>query len=90
MILSDPSVYTGGSFLIEGPELDPSTGEKETLLSRPPKGSVLFFNSNVLHGVEPITTGVRTVLVFELWSRADATVFDLRPGVREICVLYLE
>jgi len=56
LMLSDPSEYEGGRFLIDRSN-EPETVELE-------KGDVLFFDSTFRHCVEPVTKGQREVIVF--------------------------
>ena len=56
LMLSDPSEYEGGKFLIDRFN-EPEAVELE-------KGDVLFFDSTFSHCVEPVLKGQREVIVF--------------------------
>lgn len=58
LILSDPSNYTGGAFLIK-PE------QNEIALPRD-QGSLILFPSFVLHKVDPVTSGYRHSIVMQI------------------------
>ena len=36
------------------------------------KGTAILFDSNLLHGVEPVTAGIRRVLISFMWDRDGA------------------
>ena len=55
--LSDPSEYEGGDLKIYMGSLN------NTSIAKKRKGSLTFFKSYLLHGVEPVTKGTRTSLV---------------------------
>ena len=56
--LSDKNDYKGGIFKF-------INLNKKFKLS---KGDILFFRSNLLHGVEPVTDGIRQVIISFLWD----------------------
>ena len=59
MLLSDPTDYEGGKLeFYAGPD-DPASPISK-------KGSVVVFDSNAWHRVEPVTKGVRRTLV--MWA----------------------
>lgn len=57
MMLSDPSEYDGGEFLLN------LSNEAGSLVLKPNKGHVLLFPSFFPHQVNPVTRGVRKTLV---------------------------
>ena len=59
LILSDPSDYEGGEFYIQSGSPDP----ERLLKMEQVKGRVLAFPSFMIHGVEPVTKGVRRSIV---------------------------
>lgn len=65
VMLSDPDDYEGGKLKIdvEG-SLNPESFADVEL----EKGDIVFFDSNFSHFVEPVTKGIRKVLVFWAWG----------------------
>ena len=59
LCLSDPSKYEGGEFYIQ----TGSPKEEKLLKMEQPKGRVLAFPSFMIHGVSPVTKGVRQSIV---------------------------
>lgn len=71
--LDEPNAYQGGDF-----HLTSSTD----LFVGPAAGSTIAIFSESMHGVTPVTSGVRRVLVVEFWQDDDAPVGYPRPDVK--------
>lgn len=74
LFISDPAQYEGGELVLEMPE-----GEHSYKLDA---GSVVLYPSTALHRVDPVTSGVRTVVVGWIQSlvadpRMREALFDL-------------
>lgn len=86
VMMSDTN-FEGGDFVIKTKTSLPghSVNNSEQLLQhrKPRRRDALLFDSNIEHGVEPITRGIRQVLVFELWAYEDVTAASLRPSPKE-------
>mmetsp|Transcript_28896 Transcript_28896/g.29230 ORF Transcript_28896/g.29230 Transcript_28896/m.29230 type:complete len:349 (-) Transcript_28896:103-1149(-) len=82
LMLSDPASFTGGEFVITKELFDETTSEREEieLVVMPEKGGGVVFDSEALHGVYPIESGERTVLIFELWPYEDSDSGHVRPS----------
>lgn len=61
VMLSDPEEYEGGRLLVDNTGSGRDDLIKEVSMK---KGDVTFFDSNYRHCVEPVTSGLREVLVF--------------------------
>ena len=75
--LSDPDDYDGGEYILYGP--DESSELQRIRLDR--HSALVFLSSEALHGVSPITSGVREMLAVELWSEDDVPYDGMRPGI---------
>lgn len=64
VMLSDPEDYEGGKLKID---IEGSWNPDHLAEMELEKGDVLFFDSNMSHCVEPLTKGIRKVLVF--WAQ---------------------
>ena len=60
VMLSSPEEYTGGDFVIFG---QGGSLVEVDRLTRLKKGTAIYFPSYIVHGVEPVTSGVRHSLV---------------------------
>ena len=62
-----------------------SEGPRTVALQRVsyPHGGGILFDSTIIHGVTPVTKGVRWVLVVELWPYLDVDHTGMRPLLTE-------
>eukprot|EP00571_Detonula_confervacea_P000642 CAMPEP_0172321906 /NCGR_PEP_ID=MMETSP1058-20130122/44609_1 /TAXON_ID=83371 /ORGANISM="Detonula confervacea, Strain CCMP 353" /LENGTH=393 /DNA_ID=CAMNT_0013037521 /DNA_START=93 /DNA_END=1274 /DNA_ORIENTATION=+ len=70
--LKDPSDYGGGDFFVHNSLFDATDIQPERL-------SAVVFLSDTIHGVRPVTSGVRESFVTELWERDDSPLTLNRP-----------
>jgi hypothetical protein len=79
--------FTGGDFVIERKHENNKGQNLATtpiiVRSSPRRGDCIMFDSNAKHGVEPVLTGHRRVLVLELWPFEDAKLGDRRPSAHQ-------
>lgn len=76
--LSDPNDYDGGEYVLYTPD---ETRELQRIkLDR--HSALVFRSSEVMHGVSPISGGVREMLAVELWNEDDVPFNALRPTIR--------
>lgn len=78
-MLSEANSFEGGEFVIKPENIPPGGPDRlvdgaalHLLHSAPSQGDAIMFDSNVEHGVQPISSGKRKVLV------SDATLFSNR------------
>jgi predicted 2-oxoglutarate/Fe(II)-dependent dioxygenase YbiX len=76
--LSDPDDYDGGEYVLYTP--NESSELQRIKLDR--LSALVFLSSEVLHGVAPITGGVREMLAVELWNEDDVPYDGRRPNVQ--------
>lgn len=62
LMLSEPDEYEGGTLAID--LYGGSPEDRWMRIDKPNKGDLIFFDSNFVHTVEPVTSGKRQVLVF--------------------------
>jgi hypothetical protein len=67
--LSDPSEYEGGQFRLFS----------DNVMFKPKKLTAIVFRSEILHGVEPISSGKRETFATELWPLVDTPVGLAKP-----------
>ena len=69
MMLSEPEEYSGGELLID---VQGGAPKEKWIDVKLKKGDVVFFDSNFIHCVEPVTSGNRQVIVF--WAHGKVKV----------------
>jgi len=79
MLSSQDKDFVGGDILFQPEGVD----ESELLRSSPKQFGGIIFDSNVLHGVDTITTGDRKVLVFEFWPYEEPTIGQKRADAED-------
>ena len=70
--LKDPSDYEGGEFFVHKSIFDATDIQPDRL-------SAVVFLSDTIHGVRPITSGIRETFVTELWENDDSPLSLNRP-----------
>jgi len=70
--LKDPSDYGGGDFFVHKSIFDATDIQPDRL-------SAVVFLSDTIHGVRPITSGIRETFVTELWENDDSPLSLNRP-----------
>lgn len=70
--LKDPSDYGGGEFFVHKGIFDATDIQPDRL-------SAVVFLSDTIHGVRPITSGMRETFVTELWENDDSPLSLNRP-----------
>jgi hypothetical protein len=84
IMISDTTWFTGGTFLIDraGNTDTTPTNPKDIMRASPKQYGGLIFDSHALHAVTPIKSGMRVVLVLELWPFVDSSFDDYRPDIK--------
>lgn len=70
--LAEPSDYQGGDFFVQNRFFDPTD-------IKPDRLEAVVFLSDTVHGVRPITGGMRETFVTELWENDDSPLGLNRP-----------
>jgi hypothetical protein len=68
--LSDPREYEGGQFRLLS----------DNVMFKPNKFTAIVFRSEIMHGVEPITSGKRETFATELWPLVDTPAGLAKPS----------
>lgn len=82
LMLSRPDQFTGGRFYIKT-----DVNSEESISAVPSYGGGVIFNSEMLHGVEPVFSGERVVIAIEFWPYEDAVIEDKRPPPDDYSIL---